>query len=224
MDYQLLMPLLPSVKRMRMLHRKYPNTTVLRKLIYEQLQSAQLSGRCLDIGGGQNSPYISMVPDYVNIESVNVNSLYKPTHLVKVGEPYPYPDNHFNCIICLSVLEHIYDAKFVIREMHRVLKTGGTAYIAVPFMFGIHGNPDDYSRHTPSWWRLTMQSCGFTTMIIEATVWGRYTNINIHSYWSAWIKDIVIARVLSNGTKRYPDRHGEKLNSKALGWWISVAK
>ena len=51
------------------------------------------------------------------------------------GAELPFPDQSFDKIICSEVLEHIPDYLSVIREIHRVLKTGGLAAISVPRYF-----------------------------------------------------------------------------------------
>jgi SAM-dependent methyltransferase len=45
----------------------------------------------------------------------------------------PFPDNHFDAIICNHVLEHIPDDQKAMSELYRVLKTGGWAVLQVPF-------------------------------------------------------------------------------------------
>jgi ubiquinone/menaquinone biosynthesis C-methylase UbiE len=48
------------------------------------------------------------------------------------GAPLPYPDAEFDVVVCIESLEHIYPTDFMLREIRRVLKTGGTAIIDVP--------------------------------------------------------------------------------------------
>ncbi len=44
----------------------------------------------------------------------------------------PFPDNHFDCILCYHVLEHIPDDRKAMKELHRVLKAGGWAVLQSP--------------------------------------------------------------------------------------------
>ncbi len=44
----------------------------------------------------------------------------------------PFPDEHFDGVTALAVLEHIFDPYAVIREIHRVLRSGGELVIDVP--------------------------------------------------------------------------------------------
>jgi 2-polyprenyl-6-hydroxyphenyl methylase/3-demethylubiquinone-9 3-methyltransferase len=44
---------------------------------------------------------------------------------VGVGENLPYPDDHFDAVVCVDVLEHVADLNKVLTEVARVLKSGG---------------------------------------------------------------------------------------------------
>lgn len=56
--------------------------------------------------------------------------------------------NEFDVILCLNVLEHVYDFKSAIENMHKALKKGGVAVIAVPVFYPLHDEPGDYWRFT----------------------------------------------------------------------------
>jgi ubiquinone/menaquinone biosynthesis C-methylase UbiE len=45
----------------------------------------------------------------------------------------PFPSDHFDCITTFEVLEHIGDQYQALREIHRVLKPGGTLIISIPY-------------------------------------------------------------------------------------------
>lgn len=49
-----------------------------------------------------------------------------------VGEELPYPDNHFEFVVCSTVLEHVDKPKKVLSEMIRVLKEDGVLYLNTP--------------------------------------------------------------------------------------------
>lgn len=49
-----------------------------------------------------------------------------------VDEPLPFPDNFFDAVVCLAVMEHVYDIFSVCKEMYRVLRPSGYMVTEVP--------------------------------------------------------------------------------------------
>jgi 2-polyprenyl-3-methyl-5-hydroxy-6-metoxy-1,4-benzoquinol methylase len=56
----------------------------------------------------------------------------------------------FAHIECMSVLEHCKRPWAMCANLEYSLMPGGTIYIAVPFIWRVHGYPDDYWRFTVS--------------------------------------------------------------------------
>jgi SAM-dependent methyltransferase len=52
----------------------------------------------------------------------------------------------FSLIICCSVLEHVKKPWDMAANMERLVRPGGTVYIAVPWVWRYHGYPEDYFR------------------------------------------------------------------------------
>lgn len=48
-----------------------------------------------------------------------------------------YPDERFDVFVCSHVLEHIHDDVAAMKELHRVLKTGGWGIVMVPINLGL---------------------------------------------------------------------------------------
>lgn len=48
----------------------------------------------------------------------------------------PYPDNYFEAINCLDVLEHTYSPEAIVEQFARVLKLGGRVFITAPTRYG----------------------------------------------------------------------------------------
>lgn len=57
----------------------------------------------------------------------------------------------FDIILCLNVLEHIYDLEAAVRGLHRATTPSGFVAIVVPALYPLHDEPHDY-------WRLTEHS------------------------------------------------------------------
>ena len=52
----------------------------------------------------------------------------------------PYPDNTFDAVIALDVIEHIKNDEEALREIYRVLRPQGMAIITVPAFMFLWGN------------------------------------------------------------------------------------
>lgn len=67
----------------------------------------------------------------------------------------------FGTIICMSVLEHCRNPFVMAQNMQRLLAEGGHLVISVPFVWELHGYPDDYWRFTPNGVRLLFPELDF---------------------------------------------------------------
>ena len=100
-------------------------------------------GLILDAGCGLRSVYY---PNVVNLEIVD----YPTTDVIGFADKLPFPDNTFDAVFSLNVLEHVKDPFTSAKELERVLKPGGKLYVAVPFLQPFHGYPNHYYNMTTS--------------------------------------------------------------------------
>tara|TARA_Y100000310_G_scaffold94401_1_gene92017 strand:+ start:16497 stop:17021 length:525 start_codon:yes stop_codon:yes gene_type:complete len=56
--------------------------------------------------------------------------------------------NEFDVILCLNVLEHVYEFQKAIDNIHAALKPQGTLLFFVPGYYPLHDEPHDYWRFT----------------------------------------------------------------------------
>ena len=109
------------------------------------------NGLMLDVGCGEGRHIFGIMQDYPNMKCVGLDmdeeSLTKAeegyeyfktisnteTDFLK-GSAYelPFEDNTFDLIVCSEVLEHLHEYNDAIKEIHRVLKSGGKFYASVP--------------------------------------------------------------------------------------------
>jgi SAM-dependent methyltransferase len=57
-------------------------------------------------------------------------------------------EDEFDVILCLYVLEHVYELEESVARMHRALVPGGVLVVAVPHLYPYHDEPTDYWRFT----------------------------------------------------------------------------
>lgn len=48
------------------------------------------------------------------------------------SQPYPFPDGHFDAIVAMAVIEHIFNIDNFVKELHRLLNDDGYLYITTP--------------------------------------------------------------------------------------------
>lgn len=95
---------------------------------------------CLSVGGG---------PQRVHANLVNLNIDTFPNVDV-VGDAYrlPYADFSVDAIHCEAVLEHLELPDHAVTEMFRVLRYGGQAFAATPFLQPFHAYPNHFQNFT----------------------------------------------------------------------------
>jgi len=109
-------------------------------------------GRLLDLGCGK-VPLYSAYKDHV-VDNTCVdwgNTLHKNPHLdheCDLTEHLPFESGEYNTVILSDVLEHIPEPELLMKEIARVLVSGGVLFLNVPFYYWIHEEPHDFHRYT----------------------------------------------------------------------------
>jgi SAM-dependent methyltransferase len=95
---------------------------------------------CIAIGGG---------PTRADDRLVNVNiGPFPNVDVVGDAHELPYADSSVDAIHCEAVFEHLHSPHLAAREVFRVLKPGGRAYVCTPFLQAYHGYPHHYQNFT----------------------------------------------------------------------------
>lgn len=137
------------------------NYSIIRGEEYRRLSKIVLNGSVLDIGGSTHSGYHELLKGRHKITTVNIDASYGCDLVFDAQKGFPLEDETFDNIISLNVLEHIFNFHNVFSESARVLKKGGTIIISTPFLFHVHGSPDDYFRYTKSALLQLLTDAGF---------------------------------------------------------------
>ncbi|MBI3420984.1 MAG: methyltransferase domain-containing protein [Candidatus Sungbacteria bacterium] len=156
---------------------KNRNYSLLRQEQYRMLATLTFHGVILDLGGNKASVYHELMNGVHRIESANINPEYGCDFVFDVGEGFPLDGNAYNHIVCLNLLEHVYNFPNVIAESYRVLKHDGMLVLSVPFMHHIHASPDDYFRYTASALRCALVDVGFKEVAITELGFGLFSLI-----------------------------------------------
>lgn len=139
--------------------QKSPFITFRRYYLDNFLESIIFQGRILDVGGKKTQKRGRFIPPKINVESweyLNLDEETKPDYCCN-AENIPVESETFDWVLLCEVLEHIAEPEKVLDECLRILKPGGKLLITMPFMIGIHGDPEDYQRWTPSLFNLQLK-------------------------------------------------------------------
>lgn len=120
----------------------------------KQLYSRRTDLRIMDVGCGTGLNMKSLV-GYGEVTGVDLSSVALEfcrtrghTRLVRAPiERLPFADNSFDLVTALDIIEHLDDDVAGLREIQRVLKPGGRAFILVPAYRFLWSLQDEVSSH-----------------------------------------------------------------------------
>lgn len=126
-------------------------------------------GKILNAGCGTRPLILPNAKEVVNMDL----QPFENVDVVGDLESIPFPDNTFDGIINVAVLEHVRRPWAVIKEFSRVIKSGGKLLCVVPFFQPIHYIPSDYFRFTPDGITSLLEDGGFQVVesIETHTIW-----------------------------------------------------
>jgi SAM-dependent methyltransferase len=110
-----------------------------------------LDGMVMDMGSGKNPSYMKYLTKKAeNFEyfKADGNSKHNPDMVFNFEEEFPLKDSAFDNILLFNVLEHVYEYRFTLSQINRILKPAGKFYLYVPYFIKIHGSPLDFHRYT----------------------------------------------------------------------------
>jgi SAM-dependent methyltransferase len=107
--------------------------------------------KILEIGSGKrvNGKLKYSVADYFRKNSNEIIlSDINPRYGHKIVDITKSVPKGFDVIICLNVLEHVFDFHNGVKNLHKSLKNNGQLMILVPAFYPLHDEPQDYWRFT----------------------------------------------------------------------------
>tara|TARA_B110000259_G_C13899222_1_gene356175 strand:- start:33 stop:743 length:711 start_codon:yes stop_codon:yes gene_type:complete len=116
---------------------------------YYKIYSSKLRGDLIDIGCG-SKPYKELFKhckSYIGLEIENENGQNEADYFYD-GNNFPFQNETFDSAICSEVLEHVFEPKIFLKEVHRILKKDGLIILTLPFFWDEHEQPYDYARYT----------------------------------------------------------------------------
>lgn len=133
-------PKSPLLKMMPTAHR-----LVLERFVRAELPG--LTGRVLVVGAGHD-PYRQHLRSADEIITSDISNEDGTLDMVADIHDLPVDDESYDAVVALEVFEHLHNPVLAASELRRVLKSGGTAVVSIPFLFRVHGDPMDFTRFT----------------------------------------------------------------------------
>lgn len=134
----------------------------VKAILRELLANLSLDAKGLNVGSGKTK----VDPRIMNMEIEPGDGI----DIVGSVEDIPCDSNFFDLVITQEVLEHVRSPHLAVKEIHRVLKPNGIAFIQLPFIIGYHPCPRDYWRFTHEGLIELVESSNFEVMKIAVTV------------------------------------------------------
>lgn len=149
--------------------------TPWRKRLYQELRKHELQGRVIDLGGDKRSGYHELIQGDKRVEIANIVAETGAEHIFDLEKPFVLPDGSYDGVLCMNILEHIYNHQQFLAECHRIVRPGGTILLAVPFLMQVHPSPHDHFRYTGESLERMFREAGFTSVSVVPIGKGPFT-------------------------------------------------
>jgi SAM-dependent methyltransferase len=117
-----------------------------------ELLARDFSGSVLEIGSGRQD---------LGFEAYSLRRVFDPAAVEFVQSDLNADFGHevvdvttmtiedrYDLVLCLYVLEHVYDVEAAVANIHRALRPAGRVAVAVPHLYPYHDEPIDFWRFT----------------------------------------------------------------------------
>lgn len=177
-------------------------------LLTEKLQfMAANCSMVLDVGQSSRDRFSLFARE--KIETMDINLDEQPADIIDdICAPSRLQYGRYDGIVCLSVLEHVYDPFAAIAQIHKLLQPGGYLLLHLPFLFRYHAPQDmtftdgyRFSRDGIAWLLRDFSE------VRLYSIRGPYSSIfNLHKFWKKSVENR-----FGQGPARWLDRIGLRL-------------
>ena len=137
-----------------------------------------LNGSILDIGS-KNRIY----DHFLNQKPISIDIIENKEKEINFGDvnDLKFPNNSFDNVVCLEVLEYVSDINISIREISRVIKPNGVFICSIPFMYRAHED-----------------NCRYTNIYLNNLLSSYFSSVTIHPIGNFYtiILDIVRGKII----------------------------
>jgi hypothetical protein len=151
------------------------------KLVTEQINKYGLRFPMADLGGLsycsaadyevtkktgiQDARYVSLKQkrpfDHIDVNYKVLNPDSGDLSIENLGNKYL---NHFGTLVCLNVIEHVYNPFEIFDSFFKIMKEDSLAIIETVFSFPYHPSPVDFWRYSPDCLKYLAEKSGFVVL------------------------------------------------------------
>ncbi len=146
--------------------------SVRRQLLDRDLETVahHLRGRVLEVGGLRNARGHFRFPRQLCQRWVlfDLDARRAKPDVCGDAHALPFGSGQYDCVVGCELLEHLEDPSQALREMHRVMKPGGSLLLSIPFLYPQHADPYDFQRFTEHGLRTLIERHGFHVEEVKA--------------------------------------------------------
>lgn len=147
----------------------YSGKTISRILFNWQVKNncQNLKGVCVDLASGKNPSYQRYwklnCDKFIRSEYIGDN---RPDLVVDLNRKIPLADNYADNVFLFNALYILKKPEESLKEVYRILKTGGILFLSSPFIANEMPEPDDYFRFTSQKLKDMLNEAGFSEVKI----------------------------------------------------------
>jgi SAM-dependent methyltransferase len=145
-----------------------------------------LSGKVLDIAGGAGG-YRAFLPPGLELTRTDLRE-QEGVAPIDFNKSLPFPDGSFDHVLLFNALYIAEEPEQLLREIRRVLRAGGSALVASPFLQNEMREPHDYRRLTSEGLEKLFRTSGFTA---EVTPYGERFTVAAHLLHSFFLLSLI---------------------------------
>ncbi|EKD56839.1 MAG: hypothetical protein ACD_58C00072G0005 [uncultured bacterium] len=149
----------------------YFNTSFRRKSLDKLLKKNVhlFRGTVLDIGGRDRGNFKKPKISVQKWIFLDIQEKNHPDLVQDVANMHDVKSKTVDVVCAIELFEHVRSPEAGLNEIYRILKKNGTLILSCPFLFPIHGDPDDWQRWTESKWMLTLNNLKFEKIYLQTT-------------------------------------------------------
>ena len=144
------------------IYADHNDSSFVKSAIDKLLSDLPADAKGLNIGAGKTN----LDPRIENMELESGDGI----DIVGSVESIPCDNESFDLVITQEVLEHVQYPHIALREIYRILKRNGMAYIQLPFIIGYHPCPKDYWRFSDEGLKAVVENANMEVMTMSMSV------------------------------------------------------